>query len=173
MENQLQRKLISLQEEISIVNNSLQSQFPMISNRKSNQTHIQEFKQLFNTLFMKTMKLFTLILFCLIVLQTSVVKLHDRVIIRKPALFPDSMGFRFQVGLANSLQANASSGSDIDASEFHTKKCTASVSSGADVRVYATEQLDASASSGGDISYYGNPEKKDINKSSGGGVHGK
>lgn len=76
-------------------------------------------------------------------------------------------------GKGNSIQANASSGSDINAAEFQTKKCIASVSSGADVRVYATEQLDANANSGGDISYSGNPEKKDINESSGGDVHGR
>jgi hypothetical protein len=76
-------------------------------------------------------------------------------------------------GKANSIEVNSSSGSDIDAAEFQTKKCIASVSSGADIRVNVTEQLDASASSGGDISYSGNPEKKDINESSGGDVHGK
>ncbi|HZL11259.1 MAG TPA: head GIN domain-containing protein [Prolixibacteraceae bacterium] len=74
-------------------------------------------------------------------------------------------------GKANEMQANASSGSDINAREFETKRCTASASSGSDIRVFVTDELDASASSGGDISYSGNPKTKDINKSSGGGVH--
>jgi len=76
-------------------------------------------------------------------------------------------------GKAAVIQANASSGSDINASEFQTKKCIASTSSGSDIKVYASEELDASASSGGDITYSGNPAKKDINESSGGGVHGR
>jgi len=76
-------------------------------------------------------------------------------------------------GKALSFQVSASSGSDIDAADFHTKRCNASVSSGADIEVYVTEQLDAHASSGGDIDYSGNPTKKEIKKSSGGGVHSK
>ena len=76
-------------------------------------------------------------------------------------------------GKANAMQANASSGSDINAGELLTKKCNVSVSSGSDMHVNVTEELDASASSGGDIAYSGNPAKKDINESSGGGVHGK
>ncbi|MBA4407794.1 MAG: DUF2807 domain-containing protein [Odoribacter sp.] len=76
-------------------------------------------------------------------------------------------------GKVNVLQASASSGSDINASELHAKKCIASVSSGSDIRVNVSEELDANASSGGDITYSGNPKTKDINKSSGGDVHGK
>jgi hypothetical protein len=76
-------------------------------------------------------------------------------------------------GTADFIQANASSGSDINATEFQTKKCIASVSSGADIHVYVTEKLDANASSGGDITYSGNPAKKNVNESSGGGVHGR
>lgn len=74
-------------------------------------------------------------------------------------------------GKAISFQANASSGSDINAADFQTKRCNASVSSGSDIRVYVTEQLEAHASSGGDIDYSGNPARKEIKKSSGGGVH--
>jgi hypothetical protein len=76
-------------------------------------------------------------------------------------------------GKVNFLQANASSGSDINANELTTRKCSASTSSGSDIRINVTDELNASASSGGDITYSGNPSKKDINKSSGGGVHGK
>ena len=76
-------------------------------------------------------------------------------------------------GKANSLDASASSGSDINAGELLTQKCTANASSGSDIRVQVTEQLDANASSGADISYSGNPNQKDINESSGGGVHGR
>lgn len=76
-------------------------------------------------------------------------------------------------GKAKFLQASASSGSDINADELETRKCSASTSSGSDIRVHVTDELSASASSGGDITYSGNPSKKDINKSSGGGVHGR
>lgn len=76
-------------------------------------------------------------------------------------------------GSANSIQVDASSGSDIDASELRARNCNASVSSGSDIKVNVTENLDANASSGGDITYSGNPKTKDINKSSGGDVHGR
>lgn len=76
-------------------------------------------------------------------------------------------------GKAKFLQAGASSGSDINADELQTRKCSASTSSGSDIRVNVTDELSANASSGGDITYSGNPLKKDINKSSGGGVHGR
>lgn len=76
-------------------------------------------------------------------------------------------------GKAKFLQAHASSGSDINANELQTRKCSASTSSGSDIRINVTDELSASASSGGDITYSGNPSKKDINKSSGGGVHGR
>ena len=74
-------------------------------------------------------------------------------------------------GKATTLHADASSGSDINAGDLESKNCKASVSSGADIHVNVTDELDAHASSGGDISYSGNPKSKNINKSSGGGVH--
>ena len=76
-------------------------------------------------------------------------------------------------GKATTIHADASSGSDINAGELETKKCKASVSSGSDIRVNVSEELDADASSGGDITYSGNPKTKNINKSSGGDVHGR
>ena len=76
-------------------------------------------------------------------------------------------------GKATYIHADASSGSDLDAGELETKKCSASVSSGSDIKVNVTEELDADASSGGDVVYTGNPKTKNINKSSGGDVHGR
>lgn len=76
-------------------------------------------------------------------------------------------------GRGYSLEANASSSSDIDASGFETKRCDANASSAADIRVNVTEELDANASSGADIVYSGNPERKNINESSGGDIHGR
>lgn len=76
-------------------------------------------------------------------------------------------------GKGHSLEANASSSSDIDASGFETEECNANASSAADIRVNVTEHLDANASSGADIAYSGNPERKNINESSGGDIHGR
>lgn len=76
-------------------------------------------------------------------------------------------------GRAATLHADASSGSGINAGELQAKKCDAGVSSGSDIKVFVTDELKADASSGGDITYSGNPAKKDIKKSSGGGVHGR
>lgn len=75
------------------------------------------------------------------------------------------------VGRANYLEASSSSGSDLNASDFEVKECRVSASSGSDASVFVTERIKADASSGGDIYYRGNPERKDINESSGGDVH--
>jgi hypothetical protein len=76
-------------------------------------------------------------------------------------------------GTAKNFKADASSGSDIDASELKTKICRVEVSSGSDASVYVTDELEAHASSGGDIKYSGDPQSKDIHKSSGGDVYKK
>lgn len=74
-------------------------------------------------------------------------------------------------GRAKNFKANASSGSDIDASDLKTKICDVEVSSGSDASVNVSDELVAHASSGGDIKYSGDPQQKDIHKSSGGGVY--
>lgn len=74
-------------------------------------------------------------------------------------------------GKSNALEVNASSGSDIHAGDFQAKHCHASASSGSDIKINVTDELQADASSGGDISYSGNPAKKEVKESSGGGVH--
>jgi hypothetical protein len=76
-------------------------------------------------------------------------------------------------GKAKYFKADASSGSDINASELKTKICEVEVSSGSDASVNVSDQLVARASSGGDITYSGDPQDKDIHKSSGGGVQHK
>lgn len=73
-------------------------------------------------------------------------------------------------GKAKSVQASASSGSQIRCRELEAMFCHAKGSSGANLSVYASDEIVAEASSGADIRYYGNPERNDINKSSGGGV---
>lgn len=74
-------------------------------------------------------------------------------------------------GKVKYLKAESSSGSDIHASDLEAKFGKISASSGSDISVTVTEEISASASSGADVRYSGNPEKKDINESSGGDVY--
>lgn len=73
-------------------------------------------------------------------------------------------------GKCVSFSADSSSGSEIDADELHAKTVVAEASSGSDINVYATESITAKASSGASIDCEGNPEEKNIKKSSGGSV---
>lgn len=73
-------------------------------------------------------------------------------------------------GTCTTLEADASSGSDIDASDLVCENVTADVSSGADISVHATVSVSADASSGGDIVVYGNPGEVEMDSSSGGDV---
>ncbi len=72
-------------------------------------------------------------------------------------------------GVIQDLDADASSGSGIDAMNLIAENVTVSVSSGASAKVYANKHLDASASSGGHIVYDGTPTIKQ-SVSSGGSV---
>lgn len=76
-------------------------------------------------------------------------------------------------GKAKYFRASSSSGSDINARDLETQICRVNVGSGADATVTASEELEANASSGGDVRYYGNPERIDIDESSGGDVSGR
>ncbi len=76
-------------------------------------------------------------------------------------------------GTGRTANFQASSGADIDAKELETNTVTAKSSSGGDISVFATKELSADASSGGDINYYGNPEKIEVNTSSGGDINKK
>ncbi|MFK7747900.1 MAG: head GIN domain-containing protein [Kordia sp.] len=76
-------------------------------------------------------------------------------------------------GIAETLEADASSASDIYARELTVKNCNATASSASDITVNVTDRLVASSSSAGDVNYYGNPESVSKNKSSAGGIHKK
>lgn len=73
-------------------------------------------------------------------------------------------------GTCGSLDADASSGSDIRAFDLSCSDVTAEASSGADVEVTATQSIRARASSGADVRVQGNPESRETSKSSGGSV---
>ncbi|WP_167604649.1 head GIN domain-containing protein [Maribellus sediminis] len=73
-------------------------------------------------------------------------------------------------GKVKYLRLSASSGSDIDASDLESVYAKVDASSGSDISLTVTEELEADASSGADIVYHGNPQKKDIDESSGGDV---
>jgi len=74
-------------------------------------------------------------------------------------------------GKANFLKASLSSAGDLDAYDLEVKKCKITVSSAGNAKINVTEDLDATASSAGDIYYTGDPEIKNLNSSSAGGIH--
>ncbi len=73
-------------------------------------------------------------------------------------------------GTTEKIQCKASAGSNIKAENLQSKECSARVSSGANIWIAVETMLDGQASSGGNIFYYGNPEKTEIQRSSGGNV---
>lgn len=74
-------------------------------------------------------------------------------------------------GSCDDLKINASSGSHADASGLACQSVDANASSGSDILAAASQSLDANASSGADITVHGNPQRRDIDESSGGDVH--
>ena len=73
-------------------------------------------------------------------------------------------------GQADRITADASSGSTINTTKLKTKTCEASSSSGSAIRLYCSEAINGKASSGSAIRYKGNPESKELKKSSGGSI---
>jgi len=76
-------------------------------------------------------------------------------------------------GKVKTFEAEASSGSDINAQNLESKICKVRASSGSDATVNVSDELYAKASSGADIRYYGNPQHRDTDESSGGDVRRK
>lgn len=74
-------------------------------------------------------------------------------------------------GTAANAAGSSSSGSEIEAFELTAKSATLSASSGGEIELTVTESINAKASSGGDITLKGNPETRNVEKSSGGGVN--
>lgn len=70
-------------------------------------------------------------------------------------------------GTANKAEVSASSSSDIDGRDLTVKHANIKASSSADISIGVTDSIKAKASSSADIVYYGNPEQRDISKSSG------
>ena len=73
-------------------------------------------------------------------------------------------------GTTTLLIAEASSGSDIKASNLKAETSKVKASSGADISVNTSKELTARATSGGDIRYSGNPQTIDKSDSSSGSV---
>lgn len=73
-------------------------------------------------------------------------------------------------GTADAVEGSSSSGSEIEAFGLSAKTATLTASSGGEIELTVTESITAKASSGGDITIKGNPETRDVEKSSGGGV---
>ena len=74
-------------------------------------------------------------------------------------------------GSADYLKADLSSAGDLNAFDLKTRKCRINVSSAGNAKINVSEELNATASSAGDIYYKGNPEYKNLNSSSAGGIH--
>ncbi len=73
-------------------------------------------------------------------------------------------------GESESLDVNGSSGANIKADGLLSKICNAGASSGANLKIYATEKISIHASSGGNVQVAGNPNERNVEKSSGGEV---
>lgn len=73
-------------------------------------------------------------------------------------------------GLALDLNANSSSGSEIDADELLSNEVTAVASSGASITTHPIVKLNARSSSGGSIQYSKTPKSIEQKESSGGSI---
>ena len=73
-------------------------------------------------------------------------------------------------GTTDNLSVDGSSGINIRATDLKSKICNAGAPSGASIKIYVSEKIIAKASSGGNIRVSGNPNEKNIEKSSGGDV---
>lgn len=73
-------------------------------------------------------------------------------------------------GMTNTLEINASSAGEVDAYDLLAERAEVDVSSAGSVKVNVVKEINAEASSGGTIRYKGNPERSNINSSSGGSV---
>jgi len=73
-------------------------------------------------------------------------------------------------GNTKSFQGKASSGSNIKAEDLTSETCDTKASSGANIWITAKNSFSGDVSSGANIFLYGNPENKNIDKSSGGNV---
>jgi len=73
-------------------------------------------------------------------------------------------------GSAENLDVEGSSGVQIKMFSLRSKSCNAGASSGAGLKLFVSEKIIAKASSGGNIKVEGNPNDRNIEKSSGGDV---
>ena len=73
-------------------------------------------------------------------------------------------------GTCGFVEADASSGADINAGDLICETGEADASSGADITIHTSRSVEADASSGADIVVRGNPTETDIDKSSSGSV---
>ena len=73
-------------------------------------------------------------------------------------------------GKANDAEIKASAGSNIKAEDLEINDCDARTSSGANIWIKVNNGFNGKASSGGNLFYYGNPQKTNIEKSSGGNI---
>jgi len=73
-------------------------------------------------------------------------------------------------GTCETVRADSSSGSDLEARDLICQHGYADASSGSDISIHASNSVNAEASSGADVDVYGGPTDVESDKSSGGSV---
>ncbi|MEL6389629.1 MAG: head GIN domain-containing protein [Bacteroidota bacterium] len=76
-------------------------------------------------------------------------------------------------GQANKAKIDASSSADLSGKGLTVDHARLKASSSSDISIGVTQSLDAKASSSAEIVYYGQPEKRNIDRSSSGSVRGR
>ena len=74
-------------------------------------------------------------------------------------------------GACGALEADVSTGGEIEAAEFHCRDADVNASTGGEISLFASESLDADASTGGQIDVYGQPGEVDRDRSTGGAIN--
>jgi hypothetical protein len=73
-------------------------------------------------------------------------------------------------GQTDRLTLDVSSGADVKAQDLTAETCKATATSGSTIKVKVTKEISAEASSGAGIHVWGNPQVRNVDKSSGGSI---
>ncbi|GAB4534694.1 MAG: hypothetical protein Tsb0010_14880 [Parvularculaceae bacterium] len=73
-------------------------------------------------------------------------------------------------GRCDALEADVSTGGEIEAEAFECRMADADASTGGHMSIYASDTVEADASTGGSIVVYGNPQSVDRDRSTGGSI---
>jgi len=101
---------------------------------------------------------------------SSAARMDLQVEVKRLIIEVSSAGKAILSGIAEDVNAEVSSAGEIKAFELISQSCSVNVSSAGHASFTAEQKLNAEASSAGSISYKGDPQDKNIEKSSGGSV---